>query len=307
MKLKVGKIVFLIITCIGLTAAHGQEEESAELYLEEYTDEFQERFFEALKQKGIENYDRAVNLLLECKQMEPGISTIDHELAKVYLNQKDWVSALEYSIDALKSQPENYWYASTFTKALQPQGRTSTDLSARIPFQNEILKQNLASIYYGQRNYKEALKILKEMKMSGFTNELTAKIRDSIDMASKKMARSLPEEEEVNVEETDPLEVYKKRFDTLLTAEDYTGLEAAAAEALEMYPSQPYFYLMMGKAFSLNNNKKEAVKVLEASLDFLLEDTALADEIYRELADAYKAMGNPTKANMYLSKIKNGS
>ena len=48
-----------------------EEQESAEVYLEEYTDEFQENFFEALKQKGIQNYDRAVDLFLKCKQLEP--------------------------------------------------------------------------------------------------------------------------------------------------------------------------------------------------------------------------------------------
>ena len=39
--------------------ATAQEEESAEFFLEEYTDEFQNLFFEALKHKGIQNYDRA--------------------------------------------------------------------------------------------------------------------------------------------------------------------------------------------------------------------------------------------------------
>ncbi len=305
MKMKVSKIIFLAIAFLGLTATYAQEEESAELYLEEYTDEFQERFFEALKQKGIENYDRAVNLLLECKQMEPGISTIDHELAKVYLKQKNSNSALEYSIDALTSQPENYWYASSFTEALQQQGRTASDLSGRIPYQNETLKQNLALIYYKRRNYKEALKILKEMKASGFTNELTTKIKDSIDMASKAMVGNLPEKE--SAEQEDPLEEYKSRLDNLLEAKDYSGFETAAAEALELFPSQPYFYWMMGKALALNNKNKEAARVLETSLDFLLDDIALANKIYRELADVYKALGNANKANMYLSKIKNGS
>ena len=41
-----------------------REEGSADVFLEEYTDEFQEKFFEALKQKGIENYDRAGQGLL---------------------------------------------------------------------------------------------------------------------------------------------------------------------------------------------------------------------------------------------------
>ena len=38
-------------------------EDSSEVFLEEYSDTFQENFFEALKQKGIENYDKAINLL----------------------------------------------------------------------------------------------------------------------------------------------------------------------------------------------------------------------------------------------------
>ena len=66
-----------------------QEEESSEVFLEEYTDKFEETFFEALKQKGIENYDRAINLLLECKAMEPFDATIDHELAKAYFSDKE--------------------------------------------------------------------------------------------------------------------------------------------------------------------------------------------------------------------------
>ncbi len=304
--MNVGKIVFLVLVLMGLGLANAQEEESAEFYLEEYTDEFQELFFEALKQKGIENYDRAINLLLECRQLEPGIATIDHELAKLYLKQKDWASALEYSIDALKSKPENYWYASTFIESLQQLGRSSTDLSSRIPFQNEMLKQNLALIYYKKRDYKESLKILKEMRVSSFTSDLTAKIKDSIDMASKRMKDNFPEESEEDIEE-DPLEEYKKKLENLLAQKDYTGLESAASEALELFPSQPYFYLMMGKALALNNNAEEAAKVLESSLDFLLDDTALVDQIYRELADVYKILGNPTKANMYLRKIKNGS
>ena len=304
MRKSIGKIVFLVLACMGLSMAIAQEEESAEFYLEEYTDEFQERFFEALKQKGIENYDRAVNLLLECRQLEPGIVTVDHELAKVYLKQENWISALEYSIDALTDQPENYWYASTFVEALHHLGRSSTDMSERVPFNNELLKQNLALIYYKKRDYKESLKVLKEMSVSNFTNDLTAKIKDSIDMASKRLSNNLPEEEVV---EEDPLEEYKQRLENLLTQKDYTGLEVAASEALELFPSQPYFYLMLGKALALNNNSKEAARILESSLDFLLDDTEQADQIYKELADVYKTLGNSEKANMYLRKIKNGS
>ena len=80
---------YIFIFALGLVLIPGpsyaqenefKEEESSEVFLEEYTDEFQEKFFEALKQKGIENYDRAVNLLLECKRLDPNNSVLDHEL-----------------------------------------------------------------------------------------------------------------------------------------------------------------------------------------------------------------------------------
>lgn len=59
--------------------ACAQEEESAEISLELYSDEFQEYFFEALKQKGIENYDKAINLLIKCKKLQPLETAVDYD------------------------------------------------------------------------------------------------------------------------------------------------------------------------------------------------------------------------------------
>ena len=87
-----------------------KEEESAEVFLEEYTDEFQDKFFEALKQKGIQNYDRAINLFLDCKRLDANNIVIDHELAKAYYLDKKYISAQQYAIEVLVSEPNNYWY-----------------------------------------------------------------------------------------------------------------------------------------------------------------------------------------------------
>jgi hypothetical protein len=51
---------------------------------------------------------------------------------------------------------------------------------------------------------------------------------------------------------------------------------------------------------------REAVKVLEESLDYMLDDIALANKIYKELSDAYTGLNNPVKASIYLRKIKPG-
>ena len=283
---------------------YGQEEESAEVYLEEYSDQFQEVFFEALKQKGIENYDRAINLFLECKQLQPENEAIDHELAKVYLNQKAYAPAMESAIPALVTEPANFWYLHTLVEIMRVQGRSVIEIKDRIPWENDELKKNLALIYYRQRNYEDALTILKEMNDPGFQEELASKIKDSLEQL-----KNIDQQKEAKTEpqSDDPLTVYKNRLELLEAQQEFKLLEQEAAEALELFPTQPYFYYMMGKALSRNNKTAQAVEVLEAGLDFLLDDTDLNNQIYKELADAYRVLGNPTKANMYLSKVKNGS
>jgi hypothetical protein len=47
--------------------------------------------------------------------------------------------------------------------------------------------------------------------------------------------------------------------------------------------------------------------VLEEGLNYLLDDPVLEEGIYKALAAAYTGMGNTSKANMYLSKLKSGS
>ena len=293
-------LVTVLITFSGMS----QEEESAELYLEEYSDQFQEIFFEALKQKGIENYDKAINLFLECKQLDPENEAIDHELAKVYLMEKNYVPALESAIRALATEPENYWYLHTSVQILRAQGRSVSEVKDRIPYENYQLKKNLALIYYRQRNYNEALAVLKEMKESRFRVSLSAKIRDSIEQL-KNTAKEEPLDQPEALE--DPLGRYKERLQLLFSQQDYQKLEEESSEAIELFPTQPYFYYMKGKAMLSNNKAAQAVEVLETALDFLLDDLELNNQIYTELARAYNILGNSTKANMYLSKVKDGS
>ncbi len=295
--------IILGILLLGAITVYSQEEESAELYLEEYTDEFQEIFFEAIKQKGIENYDKAINLFLECKGMEPENRVIDHELAKVYLAEKQYISALEYGIAALASEPENYWYMNTVVDVLRAQGKSVADIKERIAYDNTTLKENLALILHRNGNYQDALGVLKDLKDSPISEGLTSKIRDSLEQAddidSKKST--------VQSSESDPVMDYRNRLEALADQENYKKLEVVAAEALELFPLQPYFYYMSGKALSRNGKHTEATRTLETALDYLLDDQELANKIYQELANSYKLLGNPTKANMYLSKLKNGS
>ncbi len=279
-------------------------EDSAEVFLEEYSDAFQENFFEALKQKGIENYDKAINLLLECKLIEANNHVVDHELAKVYLVDKQYITAQEYAISALLSEPTNLWYLDTLVKTIQMQGSSLDQVNVKIPYENITLKENLALIYFRQKNYHKALAVLADIKKSPFTIDLSAKINDSIHKSeSKKNEKELPAQIETK---NNPIEELKGQFADLMIQNKISELAERSEEAMENYPSQPYFYYVNGHALNRSAKYKEAVEVLEAALDYMLDDVSLLNKIYQELVDAHTALNNSSEANMYLRMIKPG-
>jgi tetratricopeptide (TPR) repeat protein len=281
-----------------------KEEESSEVFLEEYTDEFQEKFFEALKQKGIENYDRAVNLFLECKRLDPNNSVLDHELAKAYLASKQLVLAQQYAIAALVDRPDNFWVLNTLVTIVQRQGSPLDVVRDKIPFNNSMLQENLAMIYFRQENYENALKLLNGMKNNAFSRELTSKINNSI--RSMERLENQRDTVIVKVEKENPMDNYVSIISGYLEKGDFKNAEAISVEAMENFPAQPYFYYANGLSLNRGKKHKEAIAVLELGLDYLLDDVDLANEMYKELVDANNALGNSSKANMYLSKIKTG-
>ncbi|MEX0287488.1 MAG: tetratricopeptide repeat protein [Flavobacteriaceae bacterium] len=278
-------------------------EDSAEFFLEEYTDEFQENFFEALKQKGIENYDKAINLLLECKRLGMESTVVDHELANVYLADKQYVLAKEYGLEAIQADPSNYWYLNTLVQIVKKQGANPEDLVRELPYDNQKLKENLALIHFKNKHYELALSTLKDAQKSGFSKRLALKIKDSLNHVEEPQVKT----EDVEVSKASPLEEFRNQLDNQILKGDFAGLLKTSTEALENFPAQPYFYYANGLALNKTSKTNQAIEVLESALDYLLDDASLADKIYRELAAAYTTLGNASKANMYLSKIKSGS
>ena len=73
------------------------------------TDEFQDSFYESLKQKGIENYDKAITSLEKCLQMQPNNPVVHFELGKNYLLSKDYKKAYASFEKASQLDPKNHW------------------------------------------------------------------------------------------------------------------------------------------------------------------------------------------------------
>ena len=280
-------------------------EQSAEVFLEEYSDTFQENFFEGLKQKGIRNYDRAITYFLECKKLQPQNTVVSFELAKFHLYDKQLIVAQEYALEALNGEPENYWYAETLINIVEARKSVIEEVKEELPWNNTILRGNIAEIYFLKGNYLNAKSVLKGVKTSKKYERLEMKITDSIAKQSKKINPILQSPKPVSSQDIDSVEDYKIQIETLLGATtDNVKLFQTTEEAIENFPSQPYFYYANGAALNRAQKHKEAIDILETALDYLIDDVSLENAIYKELVNAYTATNNTSKANMYLSKIK---
>lgn len=288
---------------------NSSEEESAAVFLDEYSDAFQEKFFEALKQKGIENDDKAIAFLLECKQINPEKKVVDFELAKLYLKTKQLDLAKEYALNALNAEPENFWYLHTLVAILNLQGSTLNEIASQInedTFDTLSFQQNLVLVYYEMENYKEALEILNRLKPSTFTENIHAKIKSSLEKSTATVTLTRIPVQEDYVEENGTINYFKTSIAALISAQQYGELETLSKEALDNYPAQPYFYYARGLALNKSGNPTKAIQILEESLDYMLDDIPLKNDIYKELVAAYSALNNLEKANEYQKKINPG-
>ena len=280
-----------------------EEQEGADVYLEEYTDEFQENFFEALKQKGIQNYDRAVDLFLKCKQLEPNNSVVDYELAKAYMLDKKYIQAQDYAIEALLSEPTDYWYLDNLLTILDKQGSPIETIKQRIPYDNKKLQQNMAVSLFKMKKYREASQVLDDLENSTLKSDLNRKINDSLQKDLQPIETPIVQQE---TDLDDPLAPLKAQMEQLIADADFKKLLSDAQEALGSYPLQPYFYYAYGTALNNTGNPNKGIEVLESGLDYLLDDEGLRNKIYKQLSEGYSKMGNTQKANEYLNKINSG-
>ncbi|HKL36164.1 MAG TPA: tetratricopeptide repeat protein [Salegentibacter sp.] len=129
------------------------------------TDEFQEQFFEALKQKGIENYEKAILALEECQKMEPDNPVVYFEMARNYNELENYDRAIANLEKAHQLAPKREdvldQLYKTYTRAKQYDNAVETLLKL-LSF-DEDYKEKLANIYLLNRQFEEALQTIDEL------------------------------------------------------------------------------------------------------------------------------------------------
>ncbi|MGV8993369.1 MAG: tetratricopeptide repeat protein [Flavobacterium sp.] len=128
-------------------------------------DQFQNTFYEALKQKGIGNYDRAITSLEISLKQQPNNAVLYHEMGKNLLAQRNYPKAYEAFEKATKLDPTNMWYyVGMYDVAYETKdfNRAITIVTKLIDFKAEY-KEDLTALYMSTQQFDKALDLINEL------------------------------------------------------------------------------------------------------------------------------------------------
>lgn len=278
-----------------------QEEVNADVTNEIVEDEFQENFYEALKQRAIENYDKAVDFLMKCKQLDAKNIVVDFELGKNYADLKKYGQAASYLEKIVHKEPGNIWFMEALLNVYENQNNNERAIAIvkQLSEAEPKYKENLAFLYAKVAMYSEALILLDELDVLYGRNYMRDSLRQHLNTLL--LADQVEEEEESASNGIDRL---LEQMRALITSKEYDDLLSLSSETLEKYPAHPEVYYAMGTALNGLKKYKEAEEYLLMGLDYIIDDTGLQNNIYRQLVLAYKALGNTTKEKEYEKRIK---
>ncbi|MBT8256889.1 MAG: tetratricopeptide repeat protein [Bacteroidia bacterium] len=145
-------------------------------------DKFQEFFFEALKQKAIENYDRSIVALQKCLNLDKSKSVVYYEIGKNYVQLKNYSAAEDALLKAIEITPDNEWYldelygvyveTNDFDKAIET-------VKQLVKFHPDY-KEDLANLYFRMERFKAALELLDELDAELGVSKSREELRNEI-------------------------------------------------------------------------------------------------------------------------------
>lgn len=269
---------------------------------------FQQFFFKALSEKSIGNYQKSVENLESCNQILTEDTAVFFEFSKNYLLLNNTLLAKEYVQRALANDNQNIWMLKHLVNIHQKE----KDYTAAINVQQKIATINpkerefLIRLFLYNRQYKEAISLMDDLEKE---NSLSASLK-IIKANLVRRENAFKQEEKpsdlnalINQFKTEKsYKILKQILDK--SSDNITNLLKFSDEGIALFPAQPAVYFVKGRALNNNKEYKIALSTLKNGIDFVIDDE-MEVNFYKEIAKAYKGLGNVKEEKKYIQKAKN--
>lgn len=165
MKIKVTYLLLLLAIVLPIQLSAQTSEETVEDELGHVSDDFQNFFFEALKQKAIENYDRAITWLEKAAAESPEEGVVYFEMGKNRVHLKQWDRAeadFKKALQLSGDKPEIYAGLYDVYHSTNNYAQAIEVILKLIPSDADY-KEDLAQLYFHTKQYELALQTLNQL------------------------------------------------------------------------------------------------------------------------------------------------
>ncbi len=305
-------LIFYFITTISFAQVNPEEADLA-------INELENNFYEALKQKSIENYDKAIISLEKCLEKDPKNAEVYYQLGTNFLAQKKYLDAEQNFQKAIDITPNQRWY----WNGLYDVYYQTRAYEKAIPIVEKLvvfdinMKEDLASLYMNTNQFEKAKKVIDDIENT--TN--LSKTMELYKMQIQAMQRQSKPQVETLVQAIVDFPKVEQNYLDLIYAYSVANQEDKAFEiakklAVEL-PTSDMAHVSLVKFFIAQKNTELATesfkrvsksakidskikhRVLNEFLIFATQNTSLYNEIDQVLVyftndsglDVYKELG----------------
>ena len=192
-------------------------------------DGFEDLFYQAIQQRSIENYDKAIEALQKGKEIQPENPVVYFEFGKNYLAQKKYKDAYDNFEKVTKMDPKNRWaWVGMYDVCYETHdyNQAIVVVEKLVEFKEDY-KEDLTSLYMNTQQYDKALALI---------NELNAKFG-----------------------KTDKRELYKA--DILKDAKYQSSEKFNLLDQIKKFPKEESNYISLIYMYSQSNQEEKALEI----------------------------------------------
>lgn len=309
MRIKI-KYILIIFFGILFLPNHAWSQETENLpnsEPENVTDAFQENFFEALKQKGIENYELALAALNKAEKAansDENKAVVYFEMGKNHTYLKQYAEAEENFNKVLKNQGDRLDVLEQFYELYyqQREYEKSIPMVQKLIPLDEDYKEDLANLFVLTKQYDKALEQLDELDQVWGESDIRNALRAQIYRATGNTEGAIEDLEQ----KIDNNPKNEKEYLNLIFLYSEQGNKEKAFEAaknlLKNNPKSELVHLALYKFYLDEGNATEAIKSMK--IVFTSEEVDKETQ-YKVLGDFIQFVNDNPQYETELAEIVN--
>ncbi|MDV7186490.1 hypothetical protein R3X25_04290 [Lutibacter sp. TH_r2] len=278
---------------------------------------FQEYFFEALKQKSIKNYSKAIESLEKCYEIYPSDLSVEFEFSKNYYFLRNFNEAELFINKAIEKEPNNNYLLAHKVEIYKKQRNyvDAIEIQEKINQLDFKYADELVLLYIQNKQLDQAEKLITEIENKALSsrriksfkiyierikNPIQNKTVEATTNSNNTSLESLREEFNKNKD----YQVLLKLLNKEIELETFEFLDKDSKLGIELYPAQPVLYKLNGYALNKLGKYNEAIAVLTIGIDFVFDNNKLEAEFCDLFALSYQNLNETSKALSYKKKAE---